>query len=70
MDRDKKNPAARGGAYRADLDFETKRKSFDDPQFNPYCEDCLASRLLRRRHGLSIHRARLICRLAGLGGVE
>lgn len=68
MGNQKKNPGALAGAHRVVGGIETMRTGFDTYQFNLQSEDCLASRLICRRHGLSIHRARLVCHLAGLGG--
>jgi|GEM_PF-4432105 len=65
MDRDNKNPAARGGAHRAEQFVHLdNRQTIIKPQEN------LAASIIASRHHISLIQAKLICTLAGIGGQQ
>lgn len=66
MQQAKTNPAAAATANRV-LNF-SRFPNDNTAEVNETASESLAVRLIARRHGITIARARTVCLLAGIGG--
>lgn len=68
MNRTNKKPAAAGHAADRPVGIDKLGNLIEACETNPFHCECLSVLMVASRYRLSVHHARIVCHLAGIGG--